>query len=120
MNIIVVHNNQNILEIIKTALNDAGYDNVVLSLNVNDAFSKMKETNFDLVMANYNMEYISGLYFLKMIRGDDKFKTIKFIMMFVDLNRDLFMNSIEEGADAFIHKPYDSERLKKVIDSIFA
>jgi DNA-binding NtrC family response regulator len=65
------------------------------------------------------MEYISGLYFLKMIREHDGLKHIKFMMMFVDMNRDLFVGAIDAGADAYIHMPYDPVRLKKSIDNIF-
>ena len=117
--ILVVHNNTKVSDLIKKALNDAGFSDIDTSIDANSGISMMADKNYDLVMSNYNMEYISGLYFLKMIREDDRLKHIKFMMMFVDMNRDLFVGAIDAGADAYIHMPYDPVRLKKSIDNIF-
>ena len=117
--ILVVHNNTKVSDIIEKALNDAGFADIDTSSDANSAISMMADKDYDLVMSNYNMEYISGLYFLKMIREDDRLKHIKFMMMFVDMNRDLFVGALDAGADAYIHMPYDPVRLKKSIDNIF-
>lgn len=117
--IIVVHNNTKVLDLIEKTLNDAGFADIDTASDANSAISMMADKDYDLVMSSYNMEYISGLYFLKMIREHDGLKHIKFIMMFVDMNRDLFVGAIDAGADAYIHMPYDPVRLKKSIDNIF-
>ena len=117
--IIVVHDNTKVLDLIEKTLNDAGFADIDTAIDANSAISMMADKNYDLIMSSYNMEYISGLYFLKMIREHDSLKHIKFMMMFVDMDRNLFVGALEAGADAYIHMPYDPVRLKKAIDKIF-
>ena len=116
--ILVVHKNTKVSDLIEKALNDAGFADIDTSSDAGNALYKMRAERYDLVMMDC-IEYLAGLNFLKLVREDVDLKDIKCMMMFVDMDRNLFVGALEAGADAYIHMPYDPVRLKKAIDKIF-
>ena len=116
--ILVVHKNTKVADLIEKALNDAGFADIDTSSDAGNALYKMRAERYDLVMMDC-IEYLAGLNFLKLVREDVDLKDIKCMMMFVDMDRNLFVGALEAGADAYIHMPYDPVRLKKAIDKIF-
>lgn len=116
--ILVVHKNTKVSDLIEKALNDAGFADIDTSSDAGNALDKMHAERYDLVMMDC-VEYLAGLNFLKIVREDVDLKDIKCMMMFVDMDRNLFVGALEAGADAYIHMPYDPVRLKKAIDKIF-
>ena len=117
--ILVVHKNTKVSDLIEKALNDAGFADIDTSSDAGNALYKMRAERYDLVMMDC-IEYLAGLNFLKLVREDVDLKDIKCMMMFVDMDRNLFVGALEAGADAYIHMPYDPVRLKKAIDKIFS
>jgi DNA-binding response OmpR family regulator len=117
--ILVVHKNTKVADLIEKALNDAGFADIDTSSDAGNALDKMRAERYDLVMMDC-IEYLAGLNFLKIVREDVDLKDIKCMMMFVDMDRNLFVGALEAGADAYIHMPYDPVRLKKAIDKIFS
>jgi len=117
--ILVVHKNTKVADLIEKALNDAGFADIDTSSDAGNTLDKMRAERYDLVMMDC-IEYLAGLNFLKIVREDVDLKDIKCMMMFVDMDRNLFVGALEAGADAYIHMPYDPVRLKKAIDKIFS
>ena len=117
--ILVVHKNTKVADLIEKALNDAGFADIDTSSDAGNALDKMRAERYDLVMMDC-IEYLAGLNFLKIVREDVDLKDIKCMMMFVDMDRNLFVGALQAGADAYIHMPYDPVRLKKAIDKIFS
>ena len=113
-----MHKNTKVSDLIEKALNDAGFADIDTSSDAGNALYKMRAERYDLVMMDC-IEYLAGLNFLKIVREDVDLKDIKCMMMFVDMDRNLFVGALEAGADAYIHMPYDPVRLKKAIDKIF-
>jgi CheY-like chemotaxis protein len=87
--------------------------------NGKDALDRMGSFKPDIVLADINMQDLTGFNLSKKIKHDPKFNSTKILLLasdFEDFNKDLFDNS---GADDHISKPFKSEDIiKKVVDLI--
>ncbi|SVC77820.1 uncharacterized protein METZ01_LOCUS330674, partial [marine metagenome] len=82
-----------------------------------DAFDKMEAFKPDIVLADVDMQDLTGIELSKKIKNNPNFNATKVLLLasdFEDFNKNLFESS---GADDHISKPFKSEDIiKKVID----
>ncbi len=87
--------------------------------NGKDALDRMETFKPDIVLADVDMQDLTGFNLSKKIKNDPKFNATKILLLasdFEDFNTSLFNNS---GADDHISKPFKSEDIiKKVADLI--
>jgi len=85
--------------------------------NGKDALDRMETFKPDIVLADVDMQDLTGFNLSKKIKNDPKFDATKILLLasdFEDFNTNLFNNS---GADDHISKPFKSEDIiKKVFD----
>lgn len=70
----------------------------------------------DLIFLDVNMPRMNGIQCLQEIRSNDALKHIHVIIFSTSAKLSLVNLVFEEGADFFIQKPFDYEKLKKVIE----
>lgn len=77
-----------------------------------------RKTPFNLILLDVMLPRMSGFDVCKLLRADAKTRAMKIIMV-TGLDR---MNDVEEafraGADDYLIKPFDSERLFKKIEKV--
>jgi CheY-like chemotaxis protein len=87
--------------------------------NGKDALDKMETFKPDIVLADVDMQDLSGFNLSKKIKNDPRFNATKILLLasdFEDFNTNLFNNS---DADDHISKPFKSEDIiKKVVNLI--
>ncbi|SVB37539.1 uncharacterized protein METZ01_LOCUS190393, partial [marine metagenome] len=87
--------------------------------NGKDALDRMETFKPDIVLADVDMQDLTGFSLSKKIKNNPTFNTTKILLLasdFEDFNTNLFNNS---GADDHISKPFKSEDIiKKVVDLI--
>jgi signal transduction histidine kinase/DNA-binding response OmpR family regulator len=65
----------------------------------------------DLIISDIHMEGLSGIALCKMIRENETTSHIPFILLTGSTSDELKLQGIEEGADDYISKPFDSQLL---------
>ena len=82
-----------------------------------DALARMETFKPDIVLADVDMQDLTGFDLSQKIKSDSKFNAVKVLLLasdFEDFNKNLFDSS---GADDHISKPFKSEDIiKKVVD----
>ena len=82
-----------------------------------DALDRMETFKPDIVLADVDMQDLTGFDLSQKIKNDPKFNAVKVLLLasdFEDFNKNLFDSS---GADDHISKPFKSEDIiKKVVD----
>ncbi len=115
-NILVADNSITIQKILAMAFENE--DAIVEGVSKGkDALDKMETFKPDIVLADVDMQDLTGIELSKTIKNNPNFNSTKVLLLasdFEDFNKDLFENS---GADDHISKPFKSEDIiKKVID----
>ena len=118
MNIIVVDDYNTMRRIIRNLLKQLGFDNVDEAADGGEAFNKMKEKSYQLVISDWNMEPMTGLELLKLVRADDKLKMTPFIMVTAESKPENVIAAKQAGVSNYIVKPFNAETLKTKMTSV--
>lgn len=120
MPILIVDDYSTMLRIIKNLLNQLGFQNITEALNGQEAFQKIQAADkpFKLVISDWNMEPVSGIELLKMIRANDNFKSIPFIMVTAESKAENVIAAKQAGANNYIVKPFNAATLKQKLSMV--
>tara|TARA_A100001011_G_C14305169_1_gene842738 strand:+ start:2023 stop:3351 length:1329 start_codon:yes stop_codon:yes gene_type:complete len=107
--VLIIDDEIDICNNIKVILEDEGYK-ADIALNSDDALISLKNVSYNLVILDVwldNSKY-DGLEILKQIRKD---KDIPVIIISGHGNIEMAVSAIKDGANEFIEKPFNTERL---------
>lgn len=118
MNILIVDDYKTMLRIIENLLKQLGFKNVFQATDGSMALKMMRETNFGLVISDWNMEPMTGLQLLKEVRADAHLKATPFIMVTAESKVENVAAAKEAGVNNYIVKPFNAETLKQKISAV--
>ncbi len=113
MNVLIVDDYNTMLRIIKNLLKQLGFNNVDEAMDGEAAMEKVKAKNYGLIISDWNMEPMSGIDFLKAVRGSDQsYKDTPFIMITAESKTENVISAKQAGVNNYIVKPFNAETLK--------
>ena len=83
-----------------------------------DGWTQFQATPFDLVLTDWNMPEMSGLEFLKEIRGSGS--TVPVIMVTTEGEKGRVIEAIQAGVTDYLCKPFEQEDLQRKLDKYVA
>jgi len=113
-------------EMVRNALSRIGYTNLDEAGNGRIALDKIrdaKEKNeepFCLVFLDWSMPEMDGLTFLKTCRADPELSDLPIIILTASAEQANMVNAFQNGATAFITKPFISENIAKTMEQVLA
>lgn len=116
--VLVVDDYSTMRRIIKNLLNQIGFQNVEEADNGATAYDKLRAQKFGLVVSDWNMEPMTGLELLKLVRADSALKTLPFIMVTAESKTENVIAAKQAGVSNYIVKPFNAETLKAKIASV--
>jgi len=119
MRILVVDDFSTMRRIVKNLLADLGLTNVAEAEDGGVAFTMLKQGGFDFVVTDWNMPGVTGIELLKMIRADEKLKTLPVLMVTAEAKREQIIEAAQAGVNGYIIKPFTAATLKEKLDKIF-
>lgn len=120
MKILVVDDFATMRQIVKRSLGALGYSNIVEAADGMDALDKLEHDQFNFIISDWNMPKMMGIDFLKAVRGNEKFKSIPFLMVTAEAKRENIIEAAKAGVSQYIVKPFTVESLQEKMDAIFA
>ena len=119
MKVLVVDDFSTMRKIIKNNLKGMGFNNIVEAENGQKALEELKKESIGLIISDWNMPVMSGIELLKAVRGDAGLKSIPFIMVTAEGQKDNVMEAAKAGVSNYVIKPFTpdtfSEKLQKVL-----
>jgi two-component system chemotaxis response regulator CheY len=118
INILIVDDYKTMLRIIRSLLNQIGFNNIDEAPNGAMALAKLKEKKYELIISDWNMEPMTGLELLKNVRAEEALKTIPFIMVTAESKTENVVAAKQAGVSNYIVKPFNAETLKAKLASV--
>ena len=115
--VLVVDDQEDIREMARLVLADAGFE-VVTASSGEDALRLARGTAFDLVLLDINMPGLDGWSTLKLLRADDATEDLPVAMFSVKSEVRDKMTSLQDGAVDFIAKPFPVDELVRRVSRI--
>jgi two-component system chemotaxis response regulator CheY len=112
MKVLVVDDFATMRRIIKNALKQIGFADIMEADDGTTALTLLKEKTFDLIISDWNMPKMNGLDLLKTVRGDEKTSDIPFIMVTAEAQKENVLQAVQAGVSNYIVKPFTAEAMK--------
>jgi two-component system, chemotaxis family, chemotaxis protein CheY len=116
--VLVVDDFPTMRRIVKNLLKQLGFENIDEAEDGAQALSKLKGGGFGLVVSDWNMPVMEGIDLLKHVREDETLKTMPFLMVTAEAEKDKVITAIKAGVDNYVVKPFTAEVLKEKLEKI--
>jgi adenylate cyclase len=115
--ILVVDDNPTNLEILRVRLNAQGYE-VVTAVDGEDALTRARELEPDLVLLDVMMPKLDGISVLKLLKQDTKLRFVPVILVTAKADTRDIVQGLEAGGDDYLTKPYEQAALVARVRSL--
>lgn len=114
--ILIVDDAASVRAILKSTLEKEGYQ-IIEAKNGLEATEKLKGQSFDLIVSDVNMPHMDGIQFLTNVRQDIRHRLTPVLILTTE-SGDMKEAAKKAGATGWINKPFDSEKLIKVLKKV--
>jgi DNA-binding NtrC family response regulator len=112
MRILIMDDDHSLLEALRQMLELHEHEVHTVD-NAKEAVTKVAETDYDIVMADYRMPGEDGIWFMK--HANLK-RTTKVLLCTAYANREVIKQMFELGACGYLIKPFDEEEVLRNLD----
>jgi len=116
MKVMLVEDSTPLRGIIKQMLANLGYDDVVEAGDGQEAWERLTQDSFGLLLTDWNMPRMSGLELLQKVRQASALKALPVVMLTTRNNKQDIISAVKAGVNNYVTKPCKPSQLKEKID----
>jgi len=116
---LVVDDFSTMRRIVRNLLKELGFANVDEAEDGAVALQKLKTTEFDFVISDWNMPNMDGLTLLQTIRADETLKKLPVLMVTAEAKKENIVAAAQAGANGYVVKPFTAATLDEKLNKIF-
>lgn len=117
--ILLVDDEVDILTVIRMRLESSGYE-VVVATDGKEALNTARSLIPDLIILDLMLPGMDGFHVARMLKYDMHYKDIPIIMLTAKAGEDVRKTGEQVGADAYMNKPFEAEKLLAKIRELLA
>ncbi|MCR6667384.1 MAG: chemotaxis response regulator CheY [Methyloversatilis sp.] len=119
MKFLVVDDFSTMRRIVRNLLKELGFTNVDEAEDGVIALQKLKASDFDFVVTDWNMPNMTGIELLRAIRADAALKALPVLMITAEAKKENIIEAAQAGASGYIVKPFTAGTLSEKLNKIF-
>lgn len=119
MKVLVVDDFATMRRIVKGVLKQLGFTDIIEAEDGDLALEELKKEKVGLIVSDWNMPNMTGLDLLKAVRGDDSLKSIPFIMVTAEGQKENVVEAVKSGVSNYIVKPFTPETFNEKLQKVF-
>lgn len=116
---LVVDDFSTMRRIIRNLLKELGFPNIDEAEDGVVALQKLRGSDFDFVISDWNMPNMDGLALLRNIRSDEALKKIPVLMVTAEAQKESIVAAAQAGASGYVVKPFTAATLDEKLNKIF-
>ena len=113
--ICIVDDDISSLSVMRLILLGMGYTAIEPFNDARDAWEYIRLEKPSLVISDWNMDPLSGLDLLKLVRNSKSTSSIPFLMVTANISEDYWLRAIKEGVTEFLFKPYELSAFRDAV-----
>lgn len=114
--ILIVDDSRTSRRILKGILESAGHEVIGEAMNGEEGYQKYADLQPDLVTLDVTMPVLDGIGALKKIKAD--YPDAKVVMVTAAGQKSKMVEAVQAGADEFIPKPFEADKLQEMIQRV--
>ena len=118
-NILAVDDSSSMRQMVTFTLKGAGHQ-VTEAADGQEALTKAKSQQFDLIITDVNMPIMDGITFIKNLRGEVNYKFIPMLMLTTESAADKKAQGKAAGATGWIVKPFNPDQLLNTVNKVLS
>ncbi len=123
--ILIVDDMLTMRKLVRKSLQGIGFTNITEASDGEAGWNELQSSlkasiPYALVISDWNMPKMTGIDFLRKVRGDALTKTLPFILLTAEFDRDQVVEAIKAGLSAYITKPFSMAILSEKLQSVWA
>jgi two-component system chemotaxis response regulator CheY len=118
LNILVVDDFATMRRIVRKALKQLGYNHIFEADDGTSALEVLKREKIQFIIADWNMPRMPGIELLKTVRGTEEWKSLPFLMVTAEGQREYVLEAVKHKVSNYIVKPFTPEVLREKINKI--
>jgi two-component system chemotaxis response regulator CheY len=115
--ILAVDDSGSLRQMVAFSLRAAGYQ-VSEAVDGQDGLEKARLQVFDLVLTDQNMPRMDGLSLIRALRALDTYAQVPILMLTTESSDDMKAKGRAAGANGWLVKPFDPQRLLEVVKKV--
>lgn len=115
--ILAVDDSGSLRQMVVFSLKAAGYQ-VTEAVDGQDALDKAKAQAFDLVLTDQNMPRMDGLTLIRSLRALASYANVPILMLTTEFSDEMKAKGRAAGANGWLVKPFDPQRLTDVVKKV--
>lgn len=119
MRFLVVDDFSTMRRIVRNLLKELGFSNVEEAEDGQVALHKLRNSQFDFIVSDWNMPNMTGIELLKQVRTDPSLKHLPFLMVTAEAKKENIIEAATAGASGYIVKPFTAATLDEKLAKIF-
>jgi two-component system chemotaxis response regulator CheY len=119
MKVLVVDDFATMRRIVKGVLKQLGFSDIIEAENGISALDELKREKVGLIVSDWNMPKMTGLELLKAVKEDETLKSIPFIMVTAEGQKENVLEAVKAGVSNYIVKPFTPETFNEKLQKVF-
>ncbi|MCQ9380019.1 chemotaxis response regulator CheY [Methyloversatilis sp. XJ19-49] len=119
MKFLVVDDFSTMRRIVRNLLKELGFTNVDEAEDGVIALQKLKSSDFDFLVTDWNMPNMTGIELLRAVRADAALKGLPVLMITAEAKKENIIEAAQAGASGYIVKPFTAGTLGEKLTKIF-
>ena len=115
--ILAVDDSGSLRQMVVFSLRAAGYQ-VVEAVDGMEGLEKARTQVFDLVLTDQNMPRMDGITLIKSLRAIASYQKVPILMLTTEASDDMKTKGRAAGANGWLVKPFDPQRLTEVVKKL--
>jgi len=117
--ILLVDNTAPIRNVVKMLLQELGYNNLLQADDSVNALDIIKNKKIDLIMSDWDAQYIVEKEFLISLRKEERYKNLPIVIVSAEAKREQIMEAAEFDISGYLVMPLSGAVLQDKIVKIF-
>ncbi|MGE0761133.1 MAG: response regulator [Vicinamibacterales bacterium] len=117
MRFLVVDDSRTMRRIIINTLHKLGYKECHEASNGREGIERLATTPVDMVITDWNMPEMSGIEFIRAIRGSETTKHLPVLMVTTNAAQDDIVQALHAGVNNCVVKPFTPDTIKDKIEA---
>ncbi|HUW50941.1 MAG TPA: chemotaxis response regulator CheY [Sulfuricella sp.] len=119
MKFLIVDDFSTMRRIIRNLLKELQFTNCDEAEDGVAGLNKLRGSNFDFVVSDWNMPNMTGLEMLQAIRADPTLKHLPVLMVTAEAKKENIIAAAQAGASGYVVKPFTAAVLEEKLNKIF-